>query len=221
MDSWRVDALDRDSLLLGRCRGGLTAALRVGAAGRGGELVEESFRLTATRAAIETPLLFDPGAKWEYGSNIDWLGQVVEGIRGQRLGAVMRARVFDPLGMAEIGFTRTPAMKERSATIHARGADGSLTPLDFALPDDPEIDMGGHGLYAEIGEYMKFIRMWLNDGAGPNGRVLKPETVAWAVRNGLEELVDRRRSGESTQSGTSAYGSTTSPSTAVQKGATA
>jgi methyl acetate hydrolase len=33
---------------------------------------------------------------------------------------------------------------------------------------------------------MKFIRMWLNDGAGPNGRVLKPETVEAAVRNGLE-----------------------------------
>lgn len=42
-----------------------------------------------------------------------------------------------------------------------------------------------------------------------------------SVRNGLEKLVDRRRSGESTQSGTSAYGSTTSPSKAVQKGATA
>lgn len=142
--------------------------------------------VTSTRAAIETPLLFDPGEKWEYGSNIDWVGQVVEGVRGARLGAVMRARVFEPLGMEEIGFTRTPAMKARTAAIHARGADGSLTPLDFALPDAPEIDMGGHGLYATIGEYMKFIRMWLNDGAGPNGRVLKPETVAWAVRNGLE-----------------------------------
>jgi methyl acetate hydrolase len=53
------------------------------------------------------------------------------------------------------------------------------------LPPEPEVDMGGHGLYASIGEYMKFIRMWLNDGAGPNGRVLKQETVAAAVRNGL------------------------------------
>ena len=26
-----------------------------------------------------TPLLFDPGDKWEYGSNIDWCGQVIEG----------------------------------------------------------------------------------------------------------------------------------------------
>ena len=37
----------------------------------------------------------------------------------------------------------------------------------------------------------------------------------------LERLVDRRRSGKSTRSGTSAYGSTTSPSTGVQEGAVA
>ena len=41
--------------------------------------------------------------------------------------------------------------------------------------------MGGHGLYATIGDYCRFIRMWLNDGAGENGRVLKPETVRIAV----------------------------------------
>ena len=37
-----------------------------------------------------TPLLFDPGEKWEYGSNIDWCGQVVEGITGKRLGEVLQ-----------------------------------------------------------------------------------------------------------------------------------
>lgn len=142
--------------------------------------------VAASRASIETPLLFDPGERWEYGANIDWVGQVVEGIRGQRLGEVMRARVFDPLGMDEIAFTRTPAMKSRSAVIHARGADGGLTPMDdFALPDNPEVDMGGHGLYGTVPEYMKFIRMWLNDGNGPRGRVLKGETVDWAVRGAL------------------------------------
>lgn len=142
--------------------------------------------VSGSRAAIETPMLFDPGERWEYGTNIDWVGQVVEGIRGKRLGEVMRERVFDQLGMTDIAFTRTDDMKARSATIHARGEDGSLTPMtDFALPDNPEVDMGGHGLYGTVPEYMKFIRMWLNDGAGPNGRVLNPETVEWAVKGAL------------------------------------
>ncbi len=143
--------------------------------------------VSGTKAALTTPLLFDPGDKWEYGTNIDWAGQVVEGIRGKRLGEVLKERVFAPLGIKDMAFTRTADMKARTATVHARGADGSLSPMDdFALPDNPEVDMAGHGLYASVGEYMKFIRMWLNDGMGPNGRVLKPETVKQAVTGGLQ-----------------------------------
>ena len=143
--------------------------------------------ITASKAALMTPLLFDPGDKWEYGSNLDWCGQIVEGIRGKRLGEVMKERIFQPLGMEDIAFSLTPSMRSRLAVIHQREGDGSLTPLpDLQLPPDPEVHMGGHGLYASIGEYMKFMRMWLNDGAGPHGRVLKAETVQAAVRNGLQ-----------------------------------
>jgi methyl acetate hydrolase len=139
--------------------------------------------VTCSKASLMTPLLFDPGDKWEYGSNIDWCGQIVERIRGKRLGEVMNERIFAPLGMEDIAFS----LRSRLAVIHQRESDGSLTPLpDMQLPADPEVHMGGHGLYASIGEYMKFIRMWLNDGAGPNGRVLRKDTVEAAVRNGLE-----------------------------------
>lgn len=142
--------------------------------------------ITGRRAALATPLVFDPGERWEYGSNIDWVGQVVEGVRGRRLGEVMAERIFEPLSMHDTAFTRTESMRARTATIHARGLGGSLLPLDeLALPDDPEIDMGGHALYGTVPDYMKFIRMWLDDGAGPAGRVLRPDTVAWAVKGGL------------------------------------
>ncbi|REK81071.1 class A beta-lactamase-related serine hydrolase [Rhodococcus erythropolis] len=143
--------------------------------------------ITCSKAALTTPLLFDPGEKWEYGTNIDWAGQVVESIRGQRLGDVMRQRIFEPLEMADTAFTMSPSMKDRLAPIHQRESDGSLTPLiGFELPAEPEVHMGGHGLHSTVGDYMKFIRMWLNDGAGTSGRVLSSETVAAAVQNGLE-----------------------------------
>ncbi|MBV8578553.1 MAG: beta-lactamase family protein [Acetobacteraceae bacterium] len=143
--------------------------------------------VSCSRASLMTPLLFDPGDKWEYGSNIDWCGQIVERIRGKRLGEVMKERIFAPLGMEDIAFSLTPSMRSRLAVIHQREGDGSLTPLpDLQLPPEPEVQMGGHGLYASIGEYMKFIRMWLNDGEGPHGRVLKRETVEAAVRSGLQ-----------------------------------
>jgi methyl acetate hydrolase len=141
--------------------------------------------ITSSKASLMTPLLFDPGDKWEYGTNIDWCGQIVEAITGKRLGDVFKARIFEPLGMKDTTFELTEAMRGKLAGVHARGADGSLTPMDFELPANPEVHMGGHGLYATVGDYMRFIRMWLNDGAGENGRVLKPETVRMAAQNHL------------------------------------
>jgi methyl acetate hydrolase len=141
--------------------------------------------ITASKASIMTPLLFDPGERWEYGSNIDWCGQVVEAVRSKRLGEVLQDRIFAPLGMKDSGFVLSTSMRSRLTDVHARGADGSLTPMNFVLTQEPEIHMGGHGLYATVGDYMRFIRCWLNDGAGENGRVLKAETVRMAVKNGL------------------------------------
>ena len=142
--------------------------------------------ITATRAALQTPLLFDPGERWEYGSNIDWVGQVVEGITGQRLGEVFRQRIFAPLGIEDMTFEINDRLRSRVAGMHARHPDGRLEAMDFELPAQPEVHCGGHGLYGTVGEYMKFIRMWLNDGAGPHGRVLKPETVAMACQRHLD-----------------------------------
>jgi methyl acetate hydrolase len=101
----------------------------------------------------------------------------------------MSERIFEPLGMNDTAFVLSPAMRERRATLHQRGDDGSLIPLsDFELPQEPEQHMGGHGLYGTVGDYMKFIRMVLNDGEGVHGRVLKPETVERMAQNGLGEM---------------------------------
>ncbi len=144
--------------------------------------------LTARKAALMTPLLFDPGERWEYGTGIDWAGLVVEAITGQRLGEVIHERILEPLGMDSTSFTLSATMRSRMAKIHGRGEDGSLTPLSFELPPDPEIHMGGHGLYSTAADYCKFIRMWLNDGMGPRGAILDGSTVEMAARNGLGDL---------------------------------
>jgi methyl acetate hydrolase len=154
-----------------------------------GEVRDVPSVVTASMASLRSALLFDPGESWEYGSNIDWVGKVVEGARGKRLGEVMHERIFEPLGMNDTAFVLSPEMRKRRATIHQRGEDGSLTPLsDFELPQEPEQHMGGHGLYGTVGDYMKFIRMVLNDGDGAHGRVLKPETVERMAQNGLGEM---------------------------------
>jgi len=144
--------------------------------------------LTCSQEALRTPLLFDPGEQWEYGSSIDWAGRVVEAITGRRLGEVMAERVFQPLGMNDTAFSPTPQMRSRLADMHRREDDGSLTPLGFELPQNPEVHMGGHGLHSTALDYARFIRMWLNDGAGQGGRVLQESTVRMAVQNGLGDM---------------------------------
>jgi len=89
--------------------------------------------ITCSKASLMTPLLFDPGDKWEYGSNIDWCGQVVESIRGKRLGEVMAERIFAPLGIKDLAFSLTPSMRERLATIHQRELHSDTPSFALAL----------------------------------------------------------------------------------------
>ena len=142
--------------------------------------------ITCSKASLNAPLIFDPGEGWEYGISLDWCGQVVEGITGKRLGEVMQERIFTPLGMNDTGFTISPSMGKRLAAVHQRGQDGSLTPYpDPLTPLEPEVHMGGSGLFSTVGDYMRFIRMILNDGQGETGRILKASTVQQMAQNGL------------------------------------
>ena len=89
--------------------------------------------ITSSKAALRSPLLFDPGDDWEYGSNIDWAGQVVEGITGKRLGEVMQERIFAPLGMASSAFTLTWASFALALPPLLQGAIG------WAGREEPEL----------------------------------------------------------------------------------
>ena len=138
---------------------------------------------TCENAALRTPLMFDPGTNWDYGINIDWAGKMVEAASGQSLGQYMQEHIFDPLGMTNTAFKLTSQMRARMAKIHQRGEDDSFTALDLEIPQEPEFEMGGGGLYSTVGDYAKFVRMILNAGAANGNQLLKPETVAMMSSN--------------------------------------
>lgn len=142
--------------------------------------------ISCENRALRTPLLFDPGERWEYGIGIDWAGKMVEAVTGQRLGRYLAENLFGPLGMNDTAFRLTPSMRQRLAKIHQRDAQGKLTPTDVEIPQDPEFEMGGGGLYGTVIDYLKFVRMMLNEGRAGDERVLKPETVALMSRNAMD-----------------------------------
>jgi CubicO group peptidase (beta-lactamase class C family) len=144
--------------------------------------------ITCKNDALKTPLMTDPGTRWEYGTNIDFVGKAVEAVSGKRLDAYLRDHLFTPLGMSDTGFKLTEQQRKRLVGMHARGPDGSLAPIPFELEQDPEFHMGGGGLYGTAGDYIKFTQMILNKGRGNGNQVLKPETVAMMGKNHIGEL---------------------------------
>ena len=133
--------------------------------------------LSATKATLRRALVVDPGTRWDYGLGIDWAGQMVEQVSGMRLGDYLRKNLFEPLGMNESGFAVSAAGKAKQAGVHARQADGSLVPIPFELPADPECDMGGHGLFGPMTDYIRFLQMILNGGTLGGARVLEAKTI--------------------------------------------
>ena len=139
-------------------------------------------------AALKTPIMTEPGTRWEYGTNIDFVGKAVEAASGKKLGVYLRENMFEPLGMNDTAFKITDAMRKRLVGVHARGPDGSLQPMPFELEQNPEFEMGGGGLYGTAGDYIKFTQMILNKGRGNGNQVLKPETVAMMGQNHIGDI---------------------------------
>jgi methyl acetate hydrolase len=143
---------------------------------------------TCTNAALGTPLLFDPGDKWDYGINMDWVGKMVEAMSGQKLDRYFQDNIFGPLGMKDTSFKLSASQRSRLASVHQRGPDGALAPIEFELPQDPEFLMGGGGLYGTAGDYLTFCRMIMSDGQLNGAQVLRKDTVGLMAQNHIGGL---------------------------------
>jgi methyl acetate hydrolase len=143
---------------------------------------------SCANAALSTPLGFDPGERWEYGIGIDWAGKMVEAASGQRLDRYLHENVLGPLGMKDTSFKLSASQRARLATVHQRGADGALAPMEFEIPQEPEFHMGGGGLYGTARDYLAFARMIMQDGRCEAGQLLRPETVALMAQNHIGDL---------------------------------
>jgi methyl acetate hydrolase len=144
--------------------------------------------ISCQNAALSLPLVFDPGEKWDYGINIDWVGKAVERVSGQLLGDYLAENLFGPIGMKDTAFRLTPERRARLASMHARGPDGTLAPIEFEVPQEPEFQMGGGGLYGTASDYLGFERIFLNEGRANERSLLKPETVRLMAANAIGDL---------------------------------
>lgn len=129
------------------------------------------------------PLVFEPGEKWLYGTNTDWLGRLVESVSGQTLDAYFREHIFEPLGMRDSYFNVPPDKQARLVNTSHRQADGVLVEDPRIAPQPVRQFNGGGGLSSTAADYARFMRMLLNGGELNGTRILSAETVALMAQN--------------------------------------
>ena len=139
------------------------------------------------------PLLFQPGAEWNYSVSTDVLGRVVEVASGQPLDEFLASRIFGPLGMTDTAFSVGEHDARRLGALYTPGRGGQATRLDSmgkVASTRPAFLSGGGGLISTARDYHLFTSMLLQSPDSPAGdlngiRVLGPRTVAYMTRNHL------------------------------------
>lgn len=144
------------------------------------------------------PLAFQPGTRWQYSLGIDVAARVIEVVSGRPLGAVLKERLFEPLGMVDTAFEVPADKRPRLAAMYGRpdiflpGTKSSTAlaawfrgvnervDVSASYPvDAPEtFQRGGHGLFGTTHDYFRFAQMLLNGGELGGNRVIGRKTLA-------------------------------------------
>jgi methyl acetate hydrolase len=143
--------------------------------------------VAGTMDAFRNPLGFDPGTRWEYGMNTDWLGQVVEAVSGQALDAYVAEHIFAPLGMTDSTFRPSDEQRSNLTPVHVRADDGFVV-ADLDWVASPEFYAGGHASYATPRDYLRFQRALMAGGTLEDAQILRRETVDAMFENHIGDL---------------------------------
>lgn len=138
--------------------------------------------LTEQRRAIAERMLAAPptGTRGAYeyaNANYILAGAAIERITGQSWEDVMRAELYEPLGLTSGGFGAPPQDANGGANAWGhRWGGATQTPIDPADPlSDNPAALGPAGTaHMTLADYATWLKVFLTDGAG----WLKPETIA-------------------------------------------
>jgi CubicO group peptidase (beta-lactamase class C family) len=128
------------------------------------------------------PLAHQPGERWLYHMSGEILGVLIARVSGKSLGAFLRERIFEPLGMTDTGFQVPEAKLDRLPTCY--GTDmvtGKLVVLDEArggyAARSPVFESGAGGLVSTVDDLLAFGRMMLVNGAYRGERILSRPSI--------------------------------------------
>ncbi len=134
----------------------------------------------AIAALAKAPLLFDPGSSWEYGFSTDVLGWIVEAVTGKTLGAFLKERIWDPLGMVDTSFALPAAKRSRYALALPKDpvTGAANVVIHHSTDKTQKWESGGGGCVSTAADYLRFADMFRANGKHGASQILGRGTVA-------------------------------------------
>lgn len=143
------------------------------------------------------PWMAHPGERWMYHVSADVLGVLIARVSGQSLGAFMRERIFDPLGMKDTAFyvpaekiDRLPACYRFNRKTNRLDLYDDPANSDWRM--EPPFESGGGGLVSTVDDHFAFSRMMLNKGRHGREQILSRAAVELMTS---DQLTPEQRAG--------------------------
>lgn len=128
---------------------------------------------------------FEPGTKWLY-SNIGYvlLGFLLESIEKRPFAEIMRRRVLDPLSMNTSLPVISAAIRDRIAVGYGPLKIDRPFPPHGNLAEAPWVDVAeaAGSIAATATDMSNYLRLLLNHGVGPKGRVLSEKAFDLLIK---------------------------------------
>jgi CubicO group peptidase (beta-lactamase class C family) len=138
----------------------------------------------AIERAAASPLAFQPGDRWQYGSSTDFVAVLVEKMSGLTIDEFLRTKIFEPLGMRDTHYNIPREKVSRVAAVYRPDNDGRITLLRKPEYREPTTYFPGvAGLSGTAADYFRFCQMLLNGGEYEGQRLLGRMTVDMMITN--------------------------------------
>ena len=140
------------------------------------------------------PRLFESGTSYMYGTNIDWVGRLVEKISGMNLEDYLRKYVTGPLEMNSTWFNVPENLEDLIVTSSYRDKNtGKLVNNKYQKRNKRTSFNAGGGILSSPEDYGKFLVCMLNKGKYKGVRILKDETFELMNSPQLDEFKTTHR----------------------------
>ena len=123
------------------------------------------------------PRLFESGSDYMYGTNIDWVGRLVEKISEMNLEEYLRKNVTGPLEMNSTWFNVPEELEDLVVSSSIRNNDsGELIKNEYTKRKITKSFNAGGGISSSPEDYGKFLVCMLNKGKVDGVEILKEQT---------------------------------------------